>query len=173
MDAVRIEPLARQLKTSKGSFYWHFADRPALLAAMLEMWQREGTSVVIDAVEAAASPEEKLRMVLRLALEPSEAGLDVARTEAALRAWAAEDAEIAPQIAKVDEQRTSYLAHLLDQLGYDKEIAACLGQGLYLGLLGLYSARRYAPALANDRALQVMLEQAIAAAPAGTSDLPD
>ena len=31
-EAVRIEPLARALGVTKGGFYWHFADRRALLA---------------------------------------------------------------------------------------------------------------------------------------------
>ena len=36
-DAVRIESLARALGVTKGGFYWHFDDRRALLAEMLDM----------------------------------------------------------------------------------------------------------------------------------------
>ena len=38
IDAVRVEPLAKALNITKGSFYWHFADRRALLDAMLQSW---------------------------------------------------------------------------------------------------------------------------------------
>ena len=38
IDAVRVEPLAKALGITKGSFYWHFADRRALLDAMLDAW---------------------------------------------------------------------------------------------------------------------------------------
>src|SRR3954453_20515689 len=38
IDAVRVEPLAKALEITKGSFYWHFAYRPALIDAMLESW---------------------------------------------------------------------------------------------------------------------------------------
>ncbi len=40
IDAVRVEPLATALGITKGSFYWHFADRRALLDAMLEVLGR-------------------------------------------------------------------------------------------------------------------------------------
>ena len=38
IDAVRVEPLAKALAVTKGSFYWHFADRRALIDAMLAQW---------------------------------------------------------------------------------------------------------------------------------------
>ena len=37
-EAVRVEPLARDLGVTKGSFYWHFRDRGALLEALLVEW---------------------------------------------------------------------------------------------------------------------------------------
>lgn len=40
VDAVSVEGIARQLGASKGSFYWHFADRPALLEAVFDLWER-------------------------------------------------------------------------------------------------------------------------------------
>lgn len=46
-DAVRIEALARTLGVTKGGFYGYFADRDALLEAMLNVWERESTDEVI------------------------------------------------------------------------------------------------------------------------------
>ena len=50
---VRVEPLAKKLGVTKGSFYWHFDDRPALHAAMLAQWQETQTLGIIAMVEAA------------------------------------------------------------------------------------------------------------------------
>ncbi|MDQ6732181.1 MAG: TetR/AcrR family transcriptional regulator, partial [Actinomycetota bacterium] len=35
LAGVAVQPLARRLGATKGSFYWHFADRAELIAATL------------------------------------------------------------------------------------------------------------------------------------------
>ena len=39
LDGIRVEVLAKRLKVTKGSFYWHFKDRRDLFDAMLETWK--------------------------------------------------------------------------------------------------------------------------------------
>jgi AcrR family transcriptional regulator len=109
IDAVRIERLALVLKTSKGSFYWHFADRPALLAAMLDFWHAEGTTAVIASLARVNDPAERLRMVTRIALETNSYGIDTAHAEAALRAWAAQDELVALRLQRVESARFGFL----------------------------------------------------------------
>ena len=41
LAAVAVEPLAARLGTTKGSFYWHFASRDALLKAALANWEQQ------------------------------------------------------------------------------------------------------------------------------------
>ena len=89
IDAVRVEPLAEKLGVTKGSFYWHFKDRDALHAAMLEAWQAGTTQNVIDRVEKeSASRDGRLSQLIAIALEHSWA----ARLETGVRAWAKHDA---------------------------------------------------------------------------------
>ena len=38
-DGVAVQPLARRLGTTKGSFYWHFSSRDELLRAALQRWE--------------------------------------------------------------------------------------------------------------------------------------
>src|SRR6476660_1936607 len=67
-DAVRIEALARSLGVTKGSFYWNFDDRPALLEAVLDRWERATVDEVIERVEArGGKPVVKLRYLFALA----------------------------------------------------------------------------------------------------------
>jgi AcrR family transcriptional regulator len=51
-DAVRVDQLAKALGTTRGSFYWHFADRDALLTALLDTWERAAIDEVIERVES-------------------------------------------------------------------------------------------------------------------------
>ena len=41
VEAVRVERLSRDLRVTKGSFYWHFKDREELLELLLREWEEE------------------------------------------------------------------------------------------------------------------------------------
>jgi len=50
--ALKAEPLAKAMRVSRGSFYWHFADIGAFHTAVLERWREVATEQIIAAVEA-------------------------------------------------------------------------------------------------------------------------
>src|ERR671910_2473019 len=60
IDAVAVEPLARRLGVTKGSFYWHFKDRRALLETTLERWEEESTVARISASRRISDPRKRL-----------------------------------------------------------------------------------------------------------------
>lgn len=72
VEAVAVVPLARDLGVTRGSFYWHFGSRDDLLAAVLERWEREHSTEVLEAVAAIPDPRERLRAILeRGVLKPA------------------------------------------------------------------------------------------------------
>src|SRR3954447_9238311 len=72
-DAVRIESLAQTLGVTKGGFYWHFDDRPALLEEMLDTWERVVTDDVIARVETGrGDAQAKLRRLFAIAVSSDE-----------------------------------------------------------------------------------------------------
>ena len=54
VDAVKVMPLAQMLGLSRTSFYWHFKDREALLAALLDRWEAQNTGNLVARTEAYA-----------------------------------------------------------------------------------------------------------------------
>src|SRR5687768_15861387 len=61
LAAVAVEPLAVRLGATKGSFYWHFRDRAALVDAALLLWEIEDTEAVIAALDELPDPMERMR----------------------------------------------------------------------------------------------------------------
>src|SRR4051794_42777 len=88
-DAVRIEPLAKELGVTRGGFYWHFDDRRALLETMLDTWERSVIDEVISRVEAGGGDgRAKLHRLFELAAAADEIlGVELLRVELAIRDW--------------------------------------------------------------------------------------
>lgn len=134
VDALRVEPLAEHLGVTKGSFYHHFANRRALHVAMLDAWERRGTSDIIDDIDAVGStPAERLR---HLAHRTMQLGPTNDAIENAIRAWAATDDVAAAAIARVDERRLTYTAALLREAGMNPAQARRRARLLYRILIG-------------------------------------
>jgi AcrR family transcriptional regulator len=131
--AVGIEPLARRLGATKGSFYHHFADRPALLAAMLGAWETRAATGLIDRVESSGgSPAQRLWALMETVIREGAAA-----PEAAIRLWARADEPARAVLARVDRARLDYLEALFAAMrprGSDD--AATRARLAYLALIG-------------------------------------
>lgn len=123
VDSIGVEPLAKHLGVTKGSFYWHFKDRAALLQAVLRTWQQRATLAIIDRVEHSnKGPKERLRQIIELPYTSPRARRG-ALVELAIRGWARRDNMAATAVAEVDELRLRYSAMLYRSAGLDEEAA--------------------------------------------------
>lgn len=116
IESVRVEPLAKVLSVTKGSFYWHFADRRALLDAMLQQW-RDGRIAAITRQSAdGGSPADILRQLAALYTQRANArGLMI---ELAIRAAARNDKRAARAVRSVDKERLLHVSRLFQALGW-------------------------------------------------------
>ncbi len=157
-QAIRVEAIARSLKVSKGSFYWHFKDAPALKTAMLNHWMEAATADIIEAVEGDTPPPADQ---LRLLVEISTSDLDVPYggplAELAIRDWARYEEEAARILTRVDTQRLAYTETLFSRLGQTKETARQNSALLYAALLGLQQLP-YSDRVDQRRDLSALLE---------------
>ena len=137
LAAVAVEPLAKELGTTKGSFYWHFADRNALIAAALDRWETRDTDLVIAAVERAGDATTRLRDLLRLAFTTAGAGAEpgTRSVELALQANAGHPL-VAATLRRVTERRLAYLTTLFAELGLSPARARDRGLLAYSAFLG-------------------------------------
>ncbi len=114
---MRVEPLARQLAVTKGSFYWHFRDRQHLLDRMLEEWRRSTLTAVIESIWGKPStPQRKLESLWRMCFS-GRIDNPGGKLEAALRQWSLGDNKVADLLALVDEERIAFLAKIYGEMG--------------------------------------------------------
>lgn len=131
VDAVRIETLAQTLAVTRGSFYWHFRSRNALLEAMLTAWRNAATEQVIDRFERRkTSPTEQIHELLSLPFR-GQSAKRAAATELAMRAWARRDVMARKVVDEVDATRLSYIAQCFSALGLDLAEARLRAFALY------------------------------------------
>src|SRR3954466_10213289 len=117
--AVRVEALARTLGVTKGGFYNHFDDRPALLDEMLDTWERLVIDQVIARVEAeSGEARSKLRRLFALG---SSRARELMKIELAIRDWARRDKAVAKRIKRIDNRRMDYLRSLFNEFCPDED----------------------------------------------------
>ncbi|GAB2967199.1 hypothetical protein GCM10027184_14950 [Saccharothrix stipae] len=161
--AVSVDGLAGELDITRGSFYWHFKDREALLVAAVEFWEQRATADLITRLTAIDDPVDKLGEGFRAALGTEV----VAGLEPALVAHADYPA-IAPVLTRVIERRIAYLAEVYAELGLTPAVARRQAVVAYAAYLGWADLRRVAagvvPEVAADgprgrAALKHLIEQ--------------
>ncbi len=152
IQAVRVEPLARRLGVTKGSFYHHFPKRQELLDRLLSFWQHVATEQVIEQTNAsAAAPEERLHNLLELVFSTESGHDDI---EGAIRDWAATSTEVASAVMKVDAQRIAYIEYLLEAMGVPSATANQRAHIAYRVLIGEFTWRRHGGSPLTQKALR-------------------
>lgn len=118
IDAVRVDTLAKELKITRGSFYYHFKNRNELLDEVLGKWRSKATEHVINSLRnAKVTSQEQLIRLLELPLH-GHAAQEAAAIELAIRGWARRDSKARQAIDEVDRYRLGYIEDLLIKLGH-------------------------------------------------------
>jgi AcrR family transcriptional regulator len=158
IEAVRVEPLAEALAVTKGSFYWHFADRRALLDALFAQWASGRITAIREQV---AGPEHPRVMLMRLAdLYTRHANVKGLAIELAIRSFARNDDGAAKIVRLVDTERLTHVTRLFGGLGWNLLEAQARAVLFYSYLFGqsLLDAEIATPAV-TSLAIEALLAQ--------------
>lgn len=134
IGAAAVEPLARRLGVTKGSFYWHFPTRESLLKAALARWERMDEEEFLG-VEPIRDPRERLRALFRRTSREMQSHVVYS---ALLRAT--DHPLILPVMSRVSQKRIDFLVIAYRQLGFERQAAnyrARLAYAAYAGFLQL------------------------------------
>jgi len=140
VDAVAVEPLARRLSVTKGSFYWHFPNREALIKAALELWEQHETVDVIEGLEDEPDPYQRIVNLFKRANSSYRAG----RLYLALAA-ATDDVRVNEVVQRVSARRLAYLEKCYRALGMDASEAPLWATFAYATFIGNQQVHRDTP----------------------------
>lgn len=134
VEAVKILPLARRLGLSRTSFYWHFPDREALLAALVRRWQERNTGNLVRQTELpAATVNAAVLNLMDCWITPE---LFDAPLDRAMRNWARTDAALRVVFAGADAARLAAIRAMFLRHGYGEEEADVRASAVYLTQVG-------------------------------------
>lgn len=163
---IRVEPLAKAMRTSKGSFYWHFRDRADLIRATLERWEQLETQRVIEVVESTSHPRERLRRLLAIAHRQ-----DPERPDPSVALTGDHDDLVREVLERVTARRIGFVAEQLVALGIAPQEAARRATLAYTSYLGYAALVRSAPgALPADQALPRYIQTVLTVLVSATTD---
>jgi AcrR family transcriptional regulator len=117
VEGLYVEPLARSLGVTPGSFYWHFEDRQAMLDAVADHVSR----YMLEAMSRSAESTEGSPANRLLSLMEEISLQDRGRYEKAVRGWASTDPKIMKIVKEVDQKRLGYMTRAFEEIGFERE----------------------------------------------------
>ena len=156
--ALAIEPLARRMGITKGSFYWHFPNREALLEQSLERWEKHDARNLNTALSDISEPRERLISFFR------RVGHERLTHEVYSALCAAADhSQVEPVLERVANRRMQLIAASFEELGFEAEDAAHRARLVYSVYLGFLQLQRQSQTSSlSGQVFEAYLDHAIA-----------
>lgn len=140
VQALAVEPMTRELGVTKGSFYWHFENRDALVHETLKRWELDQTRDLFARFGGITDPLSRLRILMFAAFEDVENGLLFAALSSS-----SEDPRVQPYLQRVSEQRLQYVTDSFIALELPAEEARRRALFAYSSYVGYFHLLRAIP----------------------------
>ena len=118
--ALTLDALCEKLAVSKGSFYWHFKNRQALIDTLVEAWAGGFHENIHRGIQQAAQhrPRDTFDSIIQFWLDGS-----FVRMDAVMRDWARQEPAVAEAVAHADRLLLDFLREQFEALGHSTEEA--------------------------------------------------
>jgi AcrR family transcriptional regulator len=145
LSAVAVEPLARELGVTKGSFYWHFKNRGELIAATVARWERLHVDGPLEALAGVEDPRARLRELLgKAGAKPPSIFIRMLD--------AVDEPLVHAAVVRAAEQRVAFMAKAFGELGLTRVKARRQALLAYSAYVGRAHLARDAPHVVGDPA---------------------
>ncbi|MDT9599920.1 TetR/AcrR family transcriptional regulator [Sphingosinicella rhizophila] len=143
IDDVKVDRLAKKLKASRGSFYWHFKSHADLLQALLQDWEVRNQVVIAQTRDRWEEEAPDLAQISRAVIRENPGWLDWevnwATQSLAMRLWARKSKTVGKAVVRIDRLWQDLLRELFLRLGYSDKESLVRARILYFNYLGAYS----------------------------------
>ena len=135
VGAVKILPLAQRMGVTRGSFYWHFKSRAALLEQLLDAWEATNTRAILEAAAGPGTLVDRYIALSRLWLGWSNFD---PRLDAAVRNWGRCDAAVLKRLKAADERRVAAFVEMIEPEDLGPTMTQHRAHTLYYMQMGWY-----------------------------------
>ncbi|TDD64746.1 TetR/AcrR family transcriptional regulator [Actinomadura darangshiensis] len=150
LAAVAVEPLARTLGVTKGSFYAHYRNRDELVAAALAEWVRSHGDEALTELAAVADPARRLRELLTVVVQSVQ---PLAPSVHLSLLGDRNDPRVRDAVREVNRARLDLLSRTYRELGLPPDRAVSRARVAYAAILGLLHLAQTDPDAPNSAIL--------------------
>lgn len=136
IDGVKVDRLARQMRVTRGSFYWHFKNRQSLLDALLEQWEGQNRRELEHVRDRWQKEGPDLVEVVRIWLkeDPAYPTFDMA-----IRLWARKSPVVAKIVRRTDDEWITLFKSMLSLNADDELENLARARVIYFHQIGYYA----------------------------------
>jgi AcrR family transcriptional regulator len=134
IDDVKVDRLAKRMKMTRGSFYWHFKNRDDLLDGLLELWRVHKEKELEQVMERWSKNGAAEIARVWLSEDASYPEFDLA-----IRSWSRKSANVAKIVKSIDDDWIALLARSFQQQGQDLFESVARARIIYFHQLGYYA----------------------------------